>query len=244
MNEKDWNYTDSLPPHQRLYIRQAPTRVRVLIDNTMVHLPAKWLEGAYVLDDGGDIEDGYSLIRIPDYNNARGKVRNSEIVFFTQANPELLYSNRIEVGVKHSDPRIQALHDNLNSVETTSPFRYKDASSHDEEVEDAPEWLNNICNRIDALEAQVEELNEWTINAHEVIEEALEDYDLNEIVRNVIASYDYKNIVMSIIESPSFAHMIYNTVRQQSIRYQNSIKTLKEVWDGNTPLQYRDKGWK
>ena len=197
MNEQDWNYTDTLPPHQRLYVKQAPSRVRVLINDSIVHLPAEWLEDAYVLDDGGEVAEGYSLIRIPRYDNARGKIANRDIVFFTQTNPEKIYSNRIEVG---------------------NSFRYKDtASSQDEEiVPEAPEWLNNICNRIDALEAQVE----------------------------MLEPENFRNLVMSLIESPAFAHMVYNTVRQQSIRYQNSIKNLKEVWDGNTPLQYRDRGWR
>ena len=198
-NEKDWNVTDGLQPNQRLYVKQAPTRVRVLIDNSMVHLPAEWLEDAYVLDDGGNLEDGYSLIRIPKYNNSRGKIANRDVVFFTQNMPEKTYSDRIEIG---------------------DLFRYKDtsstSSSQDEEVEDAPEWLNNICNRIDALEAQVE----------------------------MLEPENFRNIVMSLIESPAFAHMVFNTVRQQSIRYQNSQKTIKELWDSNTPLYYRDKGWR
>jgi hypothetical protein len=196
MNEKDWNVTDGLQPNQRLYVKQAPTRVRVLIDNSMVHLPAEWLEDAYVLDDGGNLEDGYSLIRIPKYNNSRGKIANRDVVFFTQNMPEKTYTNRIEIG---------------------DVFRYKDTSSlQDEEVEDAPEWLNNLCNRIDALEAQVE----------------------------VLEPENFRNLVMSLIESPAFAHMVFNTVRQQSIRYQNSQKTIKELWDSNTPLYYRDKGWR
>jgi hypothetical protein len=198
-NEKDWNVTDGLQPNQRLYVKQAPTRVRVLIDNSMVHLPAEWLEDAYVLDDGGNLEDGYSLIRIPKYNNSRGKIANRDVVFFTQNMPEKTYSDRIEIG---------------------DLFRYKDTSStsslQDEEVEDAPEWLNNICNRIDALEAQVE----------------------------MLEPENFRNLVMSLIESPAFAHMVFNTVRQQSIRYQNSQKTIKELWDSNTPLYYRDKGWR
>lgn len=198
-NEKDWNVTDGLQPNQRLYVKQAPTRVRVLIDNSMVHLPAEWLEDAYVLDDGGNLEDGYSLIRIPKYNNSRGKIANRDVVFFTQNMPEKTYSDRIEIG---------------------DLFRYKDTSStsslQDEEVEDAPEWLNNICNRIDALEAQVE----------------------------MLEPENFRNIVMSLLESPAFAHMVFNTVRQQSIRYQNSQKTIKELWDSNTPLYYRDKGWR
>ena len=98
MNEQDWNYTDTLPPHQRLYVKQAPSRVRVLINDSIVHLPAEWLEDAYVLDDGGEVAEGYSLIRIPRYDNARGKIANRDIVFFTQTNPEKIYSNRIEVG--------------------------------------------------------------------------------------------------------------------------------------------------
>lgn len=202
MNEKDWNVADNYRPHQRLYVKQAPSRVRVLIDNTMVHLPAEWLEDAYVLDDGGNIENGYSLIRIPKYNNSRGKVANRDVVFFTQNMPEKTYSDRIEIG---------------------DLFRYKDTSSSlEDEVEDeeivpeAPEWLNNICNRIDALEAQVE----------------------------MLEPDNFRNLVMSLIESPAFAHMVYNTVRQQSIRYQNSQKNLKDVWEANTPLYYRDKGWK
>jgi hypothetical protein len=162
----------------------------------MVHLPAEWLEDAYVLDDGGNLEDGYSLIRIPKYNNSRGKIANRDVVFFTQNMPEKTYTNRIEIG---------------------DVFRYKDTSSlQDEEVEDAPEWLNNLCNRIDALEAQVE----------------------------VLEPENFRNLVMSLIESPAFAHMVFNTVRQQSIRYQNSQKTIKELWDSNTPLYYRDKGWR
>ena len=205
MNEKDWNVADNYRPHQRLYVKQAPTRVRVLIDNTMVHLPAEWLEDAYVLDDGGNLEDGYSLIRIPKYNNSRGKVANCDVVFFTQSMPEKTYSDRIEIG---------------------DLFRYKDTSStstsQDEEVEDeeivpeAPEWLNNLCNRIDALEAQVE----------------------------MLEPENFRNLVMSLIESPAFAHMVFNTVRQQSIRYQNSQKTIKELWDSNTPLYHREKGWR
>lgn len=201
MNEKDWNVTDGLQPNQRLYVKQAPSRVRVLIDNTMVHLPAEWLEDAYVLDDGGNLEDGYSLIRIPKYNNSRGKVANRDVVFFTQNMPEKTYSDRIEIG---------------------DLFRYKDTSSslQDEEneeiVPEAPEWLNNLCNRIDALEAQVE----------------------------MLEPDNFRNLVMSLIESPAFAHVVYNTVRQQSIRYQNSQKTLKDLWDSNTPLYYRDKGWR
>ena len=202
MNEKDWNVADNYRPHQRLYVKQAPSRVRVLIDNTMVHLPAEWLEDAYVLDDGGNIENGYSLIRIPKYNNSRGKVANRDVVFFTQNMPEKTYSDRIEIG---------------------DLFRYKDTSSSlEDEVEDeeivpeAPEWLNNICNRIDALEEQVE----------------------------MLEPDNFRNLVMSLIESPAFAHMVYNTVRQQSIRYQNSQKNLKDVWEANTPLYYRDKGWK
>lgn len=198
MNEKDWNVTDGLQPNQRLYVKQAPSRVRVLIDNTMVHLPAEWLEDAYVLDDGGNLEDGYSLIRIPKYNNSRGKVANRDVVFFTRNMPEKTYSDRIEIG---------------------DLFRYKDTSSllQDEEiVPEAPEWLNNLCNRIDALEAQVE----------------------------MLEPDNFRNLVMSLIESPAFAHMVLNTVRQQSIRYQNSQKTLKELWDSNTPLYYRDKGWR
>ena len=202
MNEKDWNVIDGLQPNQRLYVKQAPSRVRVLIDNTMVHLPAEWLEDAYVLDDGGNIENGYSLIRIPKYNNSRGKVANRDVVFFTQNMPEKTYSDRIDIG---------------------DLFRYKDTSSslqdeiEDEEiVPEAPEWLNNLCNRIDALEAQVE----------------------------MLEPDNFRNLVMSLIESPAFAHMVYNTVRQQSIRYQNSQKNLKEVWEANTPLYYRDKGWR
>lgn len=202
MNEKDWNVADGYQPNQRLYVKQAPSRVRVLIDNTMVHLPAEWLEDAYVLDDGGNIENGYSLIRIPKYNNSRGKVANRDVVFFTQNMPEKTYSDRIEIG---------------------DLFRYKDTSSllqdeiEDEEiVPEAPEWLNNLCNRIDALEAQVE----------------------------MLEPDNFRNLVMSLIESPAFAHMVYNTVRQQSIRYQNSQKNLKEVWEANTPLYYRDKGWR
>lgn len=201
MNEKDWNVADNYRPHQRLYVKQAPSRVRVLIDNTIVHLPAEWLEDAYVLDDGGNLEDGYSLIRIPKYNNSRGKVANRDVVFFTQNMPEKTYSDRIEIG---------------------DLFRYKDTSSSlQDEVEDeeivpeAPEWLNNLCNRIDALEAQVE----------------------------MLEPDNFRNLVMSLIESPAFAHMVYNTVRQQSIRYQNSQKNLKDLWEANTPLYYRDKGW-
>lgn len=201
MNEKDWNVADNYRPHQRLYVKQAPSRVRVLIDNTIVHLPAEWLEDAYVLDDGGNLEDGYSLIRIPKYNNSRGKVANRDVVFFTQNMPEKTYSDRIEIG---------------------DLFRYKDTSSSlQDEVEDeeivpeAPEWLNNLCNRIDALEAQVE----------------------------MLEPDNFRNLVMSLIESPAFAHMVYNTVRQQSIRYQNSQKNLKDMWEANTPLYYRDKGW-
>lgn len=227
MNEKDWNVTDGLQPNQRLYVKQAPSRVRVLINNSMVHLPAEWLEDAYVLDDGGDIAEGYSLIRIPRYDNARGKVKNSDIVFYTQQNPELIYKNRLEIGEKQATPRLQALDDVFHRYDAFDwSFRYKDTSStstsQDEEVEDeeivpeAPEWLNNICNRIDALEAQVE----------------------------MLEPENFRNLVMSLIESPAFAHMVFNTVRQQSIRYQNSQKTIKELWDSNTPLYYRDKGWR
>jgi len=196
-NEKDWNVADSYRPHQRLYVKRAPSRVPVIINNTIVHLPESMLEGAYVLDDGGEIDEGYTLIRIPNYNNARGKVKNVDIVFFTETMPEKTYTNRIEIG---------------------DVFRYKDTSSSqdEEEVEDAPEWLNNICNRIDALEAQVE----------------------------MLEPENFRNLVMSLIESPAFAHMVFNTVRQQSIRYQNSQKTLKELWDANTPLYHRDKGWR
>jgi hypothetical protein len=104
----------------------------------------------------------------------------------------------------------------VDRLEVGNAFRYRDSSSQDEEVEDAPEWLNNICNRIDALEAQVE----------------------------MLEPENFRNIVMSLIESPAFAHMVFNTVRQQSIRYQNSQKTIKELWDSNTPLYYRDKGWR
>jgi hypothetical protein len=147
----------------------------------------------------------------------------------------------------------------------------------------APEWLNNLCNRIDALEAKVETLEEYTEDITPAVENVLEDFDFNEKIRqemndfdftdliddalsnydldekvqeiidetdhremvsDVIARYDFKNIVMSIIESPEFTHMVWNTVRQQTIRFVNSEKTIKELADGNTPLYYRDKGWK
>lgn len=209
-NEKDWNVADDYAPQDRLYVKQDP-RVRVVIDDEPIWLSTEQLEGAYVLDN--DCEDDLTLVRIPKCGNARGYIDTSDIVFFT-LNSDKTYVDRLEIG---------------------NAFRYQDASSQDEEVEDAPEWLNNICNRIDALEAQVEQLQEFN-------EELSLGIDTE--MKHTIETYDFRNIVMSIIESPSFAHMIYNTVKQQSIRYQDSMKTLKDIWDSNTPLQFRDKGWK
>jgi hypothetical protein len=192
MNEKDWNVADGYAPHDRLYIKQDP-RVRVVIDDEPVWIPTEMLEGAYVLDN--DCGDDATLVRIPKCGNVRGYVDTNDIVFFT-LNSDKTYVDRLEIG---------------------NAFRYQDSSSHDEEiVPEAPEWLNNICNRIDALEAQVE----------------------------MLEPENFRNLVMSLLESPAFAHMVFNTVRQQSIRYQNSQKTLKELWDANTPLYYRDKGWR
>jgi len=191
MSEKDWNVADSYRPHQRLYVK---SQIRVIVGEETRWLPAEMLEGAYVLDD--DSADEYNtLIRIPKCGDIRGYVDNDDIVFYT-LNSDKTYSQRLEIG---------------------NAFRYQDSSSQDEEiVPEAPEWLNNICNRIDALEAQVE----------------------------MLEPDNFRNLVMSLIESPAFAHMVYNTVRQQSIRYQNSQKTLKDIWDANTPLYYRDKGWR
>ena len=92
---------------------------------------------------------------------------------------------------------------NLARVDPPEPvmpptFRYKDSSS----VPDAPEWLNNICNRIDALEATVE---------------VIEDLELETAMHRAIATYDFRNIVQSVIETPEFAHMVRNLVRQAAI---------------------------
>lgn len=194
MNEKDWNVADGYRPHQRLYVKR-DKRVRVVIDDEPLWLPEEMLEDAYVLDDERSDDGLTTLIRLPKFANQRGYVENDDVVFFT-LDSEKTYDHRIEVG---------------------DLFRYKDSSSQDEEiVPEAPEWLNNLCNRIDALEAQVE----------------------------MLEPDNFRNLVMSLIESPAFAHMVYNTVRQQSIRYQNSQKNLKELWEANTPLYYRDKGWR
>lgn len=199
MNEKDWNVADDYQPHQRVYVKR-DNRVRVMIDDEPLWLPEEMLEDAYLLDDERGNDGLTTLIRIPKFANNRAYIQNDDVVFFTLDSEET-YKHRIEIG---------------------DLFRYKDTSSslqdeEDEEiVPEAPEWLNNLCNRIDALEAQVE----------------------------MLEPDNFRNLVMSLIESPAFAHVVYNTVRQQSIRYQNSQKTLKDLWDSNTPLYYRDKGWR
>ena len=247
INENDWNITDSYKPEERLYVKPAPHAVRALYLTSAITIPASQLQEAYVLDE--EVEEGYTAVRLPNFNNVRVRVRNTDIVFHT-LNSEKTYTSRLEIG---------------------GAFRYKDASSQDEEiVPAAPEWLNNLCNRIDALEAQVKSLEEYTEDITPAVENVLEDYDFDykvrealddynlgekvqdaldeidhqEMVRDVIARYDFKNIVMSIIESPEFIHMIQNTLRQQAIRFVNSEKTLKEIWEGNIPLYYRDKGWR
>ena len=260
INENDWNITDGYKPEERLYVKPAPHAVRALYLTSAITIPASQLQEAYVLDE--EVENGYTAVRLPNFNNVRVRVRNTDIVFHTHGS-EKTYTSRLEVG---------------------NAFRYKDASSQDEEiVPAAPEWLNNLCNRIDALEAQVKTLEEYTEDITPAVENVLEDYDFDykvreaiddidlgekvqeaiddidlrekvqeaideidheEMVRDVIARYDFKNIVMSIIESPEFVHMIQNTLRQQAIRFVNSEKTLKEIWDGNLPLYYRDKGWR
>lgn len=257
INENDWNITDGYKPEERLYVMPAPHAVRALYLTSSITIPASQLQEAYVLDE--DVEEGYTAVRLPNFNNVRVRVRNTDIVFHTHGSTKT-YTSRLEIG---------------------NPFRYKDSSSQDEEiVPAAPEWLNNLCNRIDALEAQVESideleskvksLEEYTEDITPAVENVLEDYDFNykvrealddidlgekvqeaidemdheEMVRDVIARYDFKNIVMSIIETPEFVHMIQNTLRQQAIRFVNSEKTLKEIWEGNIPLYYRDKGWR
>lgn len=199
MNEKDWNVADDYQPHQRVYVKR-DNRVRVMIDDEPLWLPEEMLEDAYLLDDERGNDGLTTLIRIPKFANNRAYIQNDDVVFFTLDSEET-YKHRIEIG---------------------DLFRYIDASSSPQDEEDeeivpeAPEWLNNLCNRIDALEAQVE----------------------------MLEPDNFRNLVMSLIESPAFAHVVYNTVRQQSIRYQNSQKTLKDLWDSNTPLYYRDKGWR
>jgi hypothetical protein len=248
INENDWNITDGYKPEERLYVKPAPHAVRALYLTSAITIPASQLQEAYVLDE--EVENGYTAVRLPNFNNVRVRVRNTDIVFHTFESNET-YTSRLEIG---------------------TPFRYKDSSSISAEdiVPAAPEWLNNLCNRIDSLEAKVETLEEYTEDITPAVENVLEDYDFDykvreaiddfdlgekvqdaideidhqEMVRDVIARYDFKNIVMSIIESPEFVHMIQNTLRQQAIRFVNSEKTLKEIWDGNLPLYYRDKGWR
>ena len=257
--QTDWNIADDLPENERLYVRvihwtgDSDLLIPATTTGTNTLLPANWIDGAYTLADAGDAVEGWEMLRLP--NGMRVSVMSSYLEYYTKVNPEKIYKTHLEL-------------DHMN------PFQFKDTSSaspQDEEiVPEAPEWLNNLCNRIDALEAKVKTLEEYTEDITPAVENVLEDYDFNykvrealddldlgekvqeaideidheEMVRDVIARYDFKNIVMSIIESPEFVHMIQNTLRQQATRFVNSEKTLKEIWDGNLPLYYRDKGWR
>lgn len=253
--EKDWNITDGYKPEERLYVKPAPHAVRALYLTSAITIPASQLQDAYVLDE--EAEEGFTMVRLPNFDNVRVRVRNTDIVFHTFESNKT-YTSRLEIG---------------------DLFRYKDSSSTSAEeiVPAAPEWLNNLCNRIDALEAQVETLNEWTVDMKQIVKDEMEDFDIHqkirdevkdylhnefdftdaiddglsnydlaekvqeaidemdhkEMVSDVIARYDFKNIVMSIIDSPEFTHMVWNTVRQQTIRFISSEKAIKDLTNGN-----------
>ena len=83
INENDWNIADGYKPEERLYVKPAPHSVRALYLTSAITIPASQLNNAYVLDDDGTTEEGYTLVRLPDFNNVRVRVRNTDIVFHT-----------------------------------------------------------------------------------------------------------------------------------------------------------------
>jgi hypothetical protein len=218
--QTDWNIADDLPENERLYVRvihwtgDSDLLIPATTTGTNTLLPANWIDGAYTLADAGDSVEGWEMLRLP--NGMRVSVMSSYLEYYTKVNPEKIYKTHLEL-------------DHMN------PFQFKDTSSaspQDEEiVPEAPEWLNNLCNRIDALEAEVEKLSAWTINAHEVIEEALEDYDLNAVIENATKSrfadleekieeldddrrlkYEVTAIVNDVIDDHDFSDAVQNEI--------------------------------
>jgi hypothetical protein len=235
-NQNDWNIADDLPENERLYVRvvhwtgDSDLLIPAQTSGTKTLLPAEWIDGAYTLADAGDSVEGWEMLRLP--NGMRVSVMSSYLQYYTKVNPEKIYKTHIEL-------------DNLN------PFQFKDVSnseSRDEEiVPEAPEWLNNLCNRIDALEAEVEKLSAWTINAHEVIEEALEDYDLNAVIENATKSrfadleekieeldddrrlkYEVTAIVNDVIDEHDFSDAVQSEIDEMDFKemVQDEIKNF------------------
>lgn len=175
--QTDWNIADDLPENERLYVRvihwtgDSDLLIPATTTGTNTLLPANWIDGAYTLADAGDSVEGWEMLRLP--NGMRVSVMSSYLEYYTKVNPEKIYKTHLEL-------------DHMN------PFQFKDTSSASPQDEDivpeAPEWLNNLCNRIDALEAKVKTLEEYTEDITPAIENVLEDFDFSDLVENATKS--------------------------------------------------------
>lgn len=203
--QTDWNIADDLPENERLYVRvihwtgDSDLLIPATTTGTNTLLPANWIDGAYTLADAGDAVEGWEMLRLP--NGMRVSVMSSYLEYYTKVNPEKIYKTHIEL-------------DNLN------PFQFKDTSSaspQDEEiVPEAPEWLNNLCNRIDALETQVEELEDSKASNSEMdmmISRELSNFDFSETIQDEIRGYDFSDVVQNEIDDMDFKEMVQDEIK-------------------------------
>ena len=203
--QTDWNIADDLPENERLYVRvihwtgDSDLLIPATTTGTNTLLPANWIDGAYTLADAGDAVEGWEMLRLP--NGMRVSVMSSYLEYYTKVNPEKIYKTHLEL-------------DHMN------PFQFKDTSSvspQDEEiVPEAPEWLNNLCNRIDALEAQVEELEDSKASNSEMdmmISRELSNFDFSETIQDEIRGYDFSDAVQNEIDDMDFKEMVQDEIK-------------------------------
>ncbi len=211
-NQNDWNIADDLPENERLYVRvvhwtgDSDLLIPAQTSGTKTLLPAEWIDGAYTLADAGDSAEGWEMLRLP--NGMRVSVMSSYLQYYTKVNPEKIYKTHIE-------------------LDHIKPFQFKDASSQDEVVSDAPEWLNNLCNRIDALEAQVEELEDNKASNSEMdmmISRELSNFDFSETIQGEPRSYDFSDAVQNEIDEMDFKEMVQDEIK--NFDFKNIVMSL------------------
>lgn len=234
--QNDWNIADDLPENERLYVRvvhwtgDSDLLIPATTTGTKTLLPADWIDGAYTLADAGDSVEGWEVLRLK--NGMRVSVMSQYLEYYTKTNPDKIYKTHIEL-------------DHMN------PFQFKDtlsASPQDEEiVPEAPEWLNNLCNRIDALEAKVKTLEEYTEDITPAVENVLEDFDFSDLVENATKSrfadleekieeldddrrlkYEVTAIVNDVIDDHDFSDAVQSEIDEMDFKemVQNEIKNF------------------
>lgn len=205
--QNDWNIADDLPENERLYVRvvhwtgDSDLLIPAETTGTKTLLPADWIDGAYTLADAGDSVEGWEVLRLK--NGMRVSVMSQYLEYYTKTNPDKIYKTHIE-------------------LDHIKPFQFKDASAQDEEiVPEAPEWLNNLCNRIDALEAQVEDLEDSKASNSEMdmmISRELSNFDFSETIQDELRNFDFSNAVQNEIDEMDFKEMVHDEIKNFDLK--------------------------